>query len=113
MGVDTKAIVAFGTQEDVTDKLPKEYTAITDKDQLKYYTCKDYRIEDQSDLSDKEKEIVCEFMDFNMWHDEWSDSFEGFGVDGLPGEVDEDRVREIFKKYDLGEPKWIKFVHYY
>lgn len=113
MGVDTTAVMAYGTEDaSVLDKLSM-LTQETSEGPLYYFTDGTLDASKVNDLTDEQRAVIEEFQGFTVWFDQWNDEFEGFGIDGRPNSVDETRVEELFKKYELGEPDWVSFVHYW
>lgn len=107
MGVDYTAHMMFGTTEEV--KIPdflyepfgEAYPALSEDDlNSEYYP-----------LTDEQKEIGRDFIGFRLYLNGYSSDFDGFGIEGKPGEVDEQKVRDLFAKYGFGEPDWVCFVN--
>lgn len=117
MGVDVSSIMAFGTDN---EKIGEKIVSILrqeDKngESLKYYITGDIEESDGS-LTPEQQEIVKDFDGFELWENCYSDAFEGFGIEDSPNSItDEDKSDTIalFKKYNLGEPEWVSFSHWW
>lgn len=126
MGIDHTPILIFGTtDENIWKKLPEKIQNVYGA------SFSDHPMhEELGDLTDEfleedaeeylGKELYGEFKDIQFWIngmcDNAKEGFEGLGVELDPkNRTINSRVRkkveEVFKKYDLGEPKVQNFVH--
>lgn len=118
MGVDVSSVMAFGTNdEDIGDVITK-LLGQKDKndDALQYYITGDIDESHIEELTPEHQEIVKDFMGFELWENMYSSEFEGFGIEGNPNtmsEEDKNSVAKLFKKYNLGEPGWVSFSHWW
>lgn len=118
MGVDVSSILAFGTDDQEQGKKIVELLGQKDKndDALQYYITGDIDESHIKNLTPEQKEIVNDFMGFELWKNMYSGDFEGFGIEDSPNtmsEEDKKPVIDLFKKYNLGEPSWVSFSHWW
>jgi len=118
MGVDVTAIMAFGTANEGKGQMIIELLNQEDKngDRLKYYLTGDIPEAHIKDLTPEQQQIVNDFMGFELWENSYSGDFEGFGVEDNPNtqtEEDKKSTIDLFKKYNLGEPEWVSFSHWW
>lgn len=111
MGIDYKSVTIFGTIEefdenilpDVVRNYFEEVDRIIYKDASEDYAS-----------NDEEKKILKEFIGFSLYRNSYSLEFEGAGIEVNPNKLDKNKVsniKKLFKKYKLGTPKIVSFVH--
>ncbi len=118
MGVDVSSIMAFGTEDESSGEVIAKLLGQEDKngDTLQYYITGDIPEIHIKDLTPEQQEIVNDFMGFELWENMYNGDFEGFGVQVKPNSLsDEEKneVIELFKKYNLDEPEWVAFSHWW
>ena len=118
MGVDVSSILAFGTEDEEVGKKITELLSSTDENDepIQYYISGDIGEEHIKDLTPEQQEIVNDFLGFELWENCYDGSFEGFGIEASPNnfsEEDKKPIVELFNKYNLGEPSWVSFSHWW
>lgn len=118
MGVDVSSILAFGTEDEEAGKKITELLSPENKegDPIKYFLTGDLEEEGIKDLPKDQQELINDFMGYELWENCYSGDFEGFGIEASPNDLTNEQKAEVvalFNKYNLGEPSWVSFSHWW
>ena len=115
MGVDVSSIMAFGTDDERIGSKLLEILRSEDDEGNTIIDCVNEYCGDDG-FTPSQINVIDDFRGFELWNNSYDGSFEGFGIQADPNTIGSDQIEkttQLFKKYDLGEPGWVSFSHWW